>query len=156
MNINKIIYGFALALAFVFSGSAMAAEVFGNDSNQLTVTAGTTGDCPLLAENVTLGVSANVVGGYACDEGNNIIQVGACHKGGSRDEVSCDSWSEDDPATPNVDESNPIPGCSSTDGVGNPDFKAFFATSAGGVMQAKALGNRCTEDSLGGLDDWAN
>ena len=152
---KKIIFGFVMAWAFVISGNAMAVESFGETEQSITVTGGVGNDCPLLAENVTLGVSANVIGGWACDEGNNIIQVAACHKGGSRDEVSCASY-DDQPASVDGTPTNIIPGCSDTTGVGDPDFKAFFATSQGGVMAEKGLGTRCTTSSLEGLSDWAN
>lgn len=144
---KKLISCVTVALAVGMSGSAMAATTWGDTNNTKTVTGGINGDCPLLGSDVKLTTSAHVNGGYACDEGNNIIQVAACHQGGSRDAVSCSTYDAS---------SNPIDGCSDQTGSGTPNFKAFWASSEGGVMQTKTLDTRCNNGTLGALDSWAN
>lgn len=105
-------------------------------------------ECALLADPVTLGVSANVHGAYACDEATNLVQVGACHEGGSRSAgVSCAS--DADPSTVEVELP---PGCTNTTGNSTiPDYKAFFISSKGGVMGEFALGARCSETTITGI-----
>ncbi|MHB0807684.1 hypothetical protein [Stutzerimonas nitrititolerans] len=113
------------------------------------VTGGRTGECTLLAENVTLGASANVHGAWACDETENLVQVAACHEGGSRQQgAACvDLALDDDP------DSVELPaGCTAVGGFSTiPDYKAFFTSSKGGVMQEYALGGRCTENTITGI-----
>jgi hypothetical protein len=150
---KKIVLAVAFAMSAGMSGAVLSATVFGETASTDEVTGGTAGDCPLLQDTVTLGVSANVVGGWACNETTNLIQVAACHKGGSRAQgVACNS--DGDPSTPLVVD---LPaGC--TDVTGNstiPSFKAFSASSGGGVMSEVVLDQRCTEAQLGGID-WVN
>jgi len=148
---KKIILAMSFVLGTAMSFSTFAATTFiGTDE----VTGTSTGECTLLAETVNLSVSANVVGGWACDETLNIIQVAACHPGGSRDQgPQCTEQTPDDTS----DDPNLPAGCDTAEGYSTiPDYKAFMASSAGGVMTEKALGTRCTESSLGGLSDWKN
>lgn len=150
---KKIIFAVALAMGASVTGSAFAATVFGESARTDEVTGTSTGECPLLAETVILGVSSNVIGGWACDEAQNVIQVAACHKGGSRDiGVACSS--DGDPSTPDTIE---LPaGCATTDGNSDiPSFQAFTASSAGGVMSGVKLDQRCTEAQLAGIP-WVN
>lgn len=107
-------------------------------------------DCALLAETVTLGVSANVHGAYLCDEAENLVQVGACHEGGSRSRgAACVDLDVDEPG-------NQLPeGCTEVGGFSTiPNYIGFVASSEGGVMQEYALGGRCSGDTLSGLEVW--
>jgi len=118
------------------------------------ITGGTTGDCTLLAETVTLGVSANVHGAYNCDETENLVQVAACHEGGSRAQgAACVDLN-----TTDGDPNGPLPaGCSAIGGFSTiPDYKAFFTSSKGGVMSEYALGGRCSESTITGIDGFEN
>lgn len=133
----------------LFANAASAATAF--TANQ-PVTGGANGDCPLLVETVTLGVSSKVHGAYNCDEAKNLVQVGACHEGGSRKGVTCVAITdpEDSTAEPtypagcnagNVGEQSPIP-----------SYKSFFTSSTGGVMVEYPLDGRCGADTLKGID----
>lgn len=150
---NKYIaYVAVAALGSMLSGAAFSATVWGETTQSEEVTGGVAGDCPLLSDTVMLGVSANAVGGYACDEATNLIQVAACHTGGSRQQgVAC---VDTDPLTPG----DQLPdGCAAVGGNSTiPSFKAFFASSMGGVMAEIALDQRCTEAQLGAVSDWVN
>lgn len=109
-------------------------------------------DCALLSETVTLGVSKSVHGAYACDETLNLVQVAACHEGGSRAQgAACV-----DLDTTDGDATGPLPaGCTA---VGEPafstipDFKAFYASSQGGVMAEYALGGRCDDAKVAAVE----
>jgi len=130
---------------------ATAATATAFTANQ-EVTGGRTGDCTLLAENVTLGASANVHGAWACDETENLVQVAACHEGGSRQQgAACVDL---DPDTPD----NQLPaGCSDVGGFSTiPDYKAFFTSSKGGVMQEYPLGGRCSESTITGIEGFSS
>lgn len=143
-----------LAAGFSMSaGLASAAEAFTGNSE---VTGGTAGECTLLAENVTLGVSAKVHGAWACDEALNLVQVAACHEGGSRSGVTC-------AATPVLDENGAVvpdqftyqAGCTA-ETVGEqssiPSYGAFFASSAGGVMVQQPMDGRCSDTTVVGIE----
>ncbi|MBF6617247.1 MAG: hypothetical protein ITG07_11060 [Candidimonas sp.] len=143
---NKQLIAAFMAVGFSMSaGIASAAEATAFKGNQQV----TKSECALLADPVTLGVSANVHGAYACDEATNLVQVGACHEGGSRAAgVSCST--DADPSTPDVTE---LPqGCTDTTGNSTiPSYKAFFISSNGGVMSEFPLGNRCSESTVVGI-----
>lgn len=133
----------SLSMSATIASAATATAFKGNQE----VEGGVGGDCALLAETVTLGVSANVHGAYACDETENLVQVAACHEGGSRQQgAACVDL---DPNTPD----NQLPaGCSALGGFSTiPDYKAFFTSSKGGVMQEHALGGRCSESTITGI-----
>nr|WP_298165519.1 hypothetical protein [uncultured Pseudomonas sp.] len=142
---NKQIIAALLAAGFsLSSGVVSAVEAF---EGNVTVAAA---DCALLAESVTLGVSANVVGAYDCSEENNLVKVAACSSGGSRQQgVACNFiLDENDQPTEALPE-----GCEAQGGFSTiPDYKAFYTSSAGGVMQEKQLGTRCTDTSIVGID----
>ena len=110
--------------------------------------------CALLSETVRLGVSAKVHGAYNCDEEENLVQVAACHEGGSRQQgVACV------PTDPN-DPDSPLPaGCGGNPTPSNsniPDYKAFFTSSQGGVMQEQQLGARCSSGTITGISGFSN
>lgn len=151
---NKQLIAALMAVGFgLFAGAASAATAFtGNDE----VTGGTTGECTLLAEDVTLGVSSKVHGAWACDETLNLVQVAACHEGGSRSGVTC-------AATPVLDENGAVvpdqftyqAGCSA-ETVGQqssiPSYGAFFTSSAGGVMVQQPMDGRCDDTTVVGIE----
>lgn len=145
---------FAAAGLACFASLASAAPTVTGASTQIT-----TVNCPLLAEAVTVGMSARVVGSYNCSAATNTVRVGACHAGGSRAPLACNSVQNQaaiDAALaagqPAVAPEYPA-GCSAT-GTGTStvgDFKAFVASSRGGAMAELPLGGACTEARLGGL-----
>lgn len=132
---NKQIIAALMAVGFGLSaGSAIAAPTA--FTGNATVT---NAECSLLAETVTLGASKNVHGAYDCIEAANLVRVGACSSGGSRQVgAACVDL---DPATPG--DQLPL-GCAAPGGFSTiPDFKAFFTSSKGGVMAEYNLGGRC-------------
>lgn len=141
----------AAALFIGFSTSAMIATAAPTAfQGNVEVTHGTTGNCPLLAETVRLGVSAKVHGAYDCSEANNLVKVAACHEGGSRQAgVACNYLLD-----ANGDPTTELPaGCTAPGGTSTiPDYKAFFTSSRGGVMQEQQLGNRCNASTIVGIE----
>lgn len=148
---KKQLIAVLVAAGFSMSaGLASAATAFTGNS-EVTTTA-----CTLLAENVTLGVSSKVHGAWACDETLNLVQVAACHEGGSRAGVTC-------AATPVLDDNGAaIPGeftyqagCTA-ETVGQqstiPSYGAFFASSAGGVMVQQPMDGRCDGSTVVGIE----
>jgi hypothetical protein len=153
---KKTIFAVTFAAAVCVPGMVSAATLFEGEAYAIplngTVPAGFTGTsatCELVNDNVKLGVSKNVVGGFACDEVNNLVQVASCHSGGSRAVgVACNS--DADLNTPNTTELPP--GCADTTGNSTqPSFKAFTLSSAGGVMNEAPLSGRCTSSTLSGI-----
>lgn len=120
----------------------------------------TTAACTLLADAVNVGVSAKVVGAYSCDETLNIVQVASCHEGGSRATgPACGLGAAATASLPPEQRQADVPGCTygQTPAQANstiPSYKAFYATSAGGVMQEAALGTRCNTSSIAGISLW--
>lgn len=153
---KKLILASTFVLGAAVSGIASAATTFENVAFAIPLgatpsaeaAAATNAECALLSDEVKLTVSANVVGGFACNETNNLMQVAACHAGGSRATgVSCSS--DADLSTPEVE----LPaGCDDTSGNSTiPSFKAFSASSAGGVMSEVSLDQRCTPAQMAGI-----
>ena len=144
--------GFALSVGVV-NAAPPSAGFTGNASI-------TTALCPLLADAVNVGVSAKVVGAYSCDETLNLVQVGTCHEGGSRSTgPACGLGAAATAALPVAQQQQDVPGCSygQTPAQLNstiPSFKAFYTSSAGGVMQEAPLGTRCASASLVGISLW--
>lgn len=146
----------ALMIGVGVSASAFAAPILVTTASE-TVSA--TDNCVLLANDVTVGVSSNVTGGYQCNETTGIIMVAACHAGGSRDTgVICAYYDDDgDATTPMVlnssgctDDMTKAPAKPST----IPNYKAFSASSAGGAMTEQELTGRCDQTSLPALTFW--
>ena len=126
---KKIFFKAAAVAGFTLLGmsSAVAATAF---KSNVDVIGGIDGQCTLLSENVKLGASANVHGAWACDETKNLVQVAACHEGGSRQQgAACVDLD------PEQDEDQLPPACKQVGGFSTiPDYKAFFTSSQGGVM----------------------
>jgi hypothetical protein len=146
---------FAAAGLTCFASLASAAPTVTGSSTSISAT-----DCPLLAESVTVGMSARVVGSYNCSEALNTVRVGSCHAGGSRSPLACTIQNQaaidaGAAVTPTPVVVTPIytAGCNA-DGSGTSTvagFRAFVASSRGGAMAELPLGGACTESSLGGL-----
>ena len=142
---KKNLLALLVAVSFGSAGAVVAAPAAFQGNNDVDST-----ECTLLAETVTLGVSANVHGAFNCDETENLVQVGACHEGGSRSQgAACVDLDPND-----GDPNGPLPaGC---DGIGGfstiPDYKAFFTSSEGGVMSEYPLGGRCGAGTIVGID----
>jgi len=146
---KKNIIAALLAVGLGASAAVAVAAPAAFKGNQ-EITHGTTGNCPLLAETVMLGVSANVHGAYDCNEETNLVKVAACHEGGSRQAgVACNYLLDE-----NGDPTDELPaGCDAQGGTSTiPDYKAFFISSRGGVMQEQQLGSRCNESTILGID----
>lgn len=147
---------FAAAGLACFASLASAAPTITGASTSISTT-----DCPLLAEAVTVGMSARVFGSYNCSAATNTVRVGACHAGGSRAPLACNSVQNQaaiDAAAaagqPAVAPTYPA-GCAA-DGTGTStvgDFKAFVASSRGGAMAEVPLGGACDAARLGGLSN---
>ena len=152
---KKLILSAALA---GMSFSAMAADTATSFTGNHTVTT-VAADCPLLSGSVTLGASNNVHAAYRCDDQYMTVEVGACHKGGSREAAVCAKVDLNDPATP-LDASDDVwnySGC--TDLLlgkipddQDPDFNGYVIGSTGGSIVAMPLGGACTATNLTALD----
>lgn len=146
---KKYLIAATIIAGFNISGVASAQTAIAFQGNHL-VTSGVGKECALLMEDVTLGVSANVHGAFLCDEAENLVQVGACHEGGSRGRgAACTDQN-------NQMEGDQLPeGCTVASGFSTiPSYIGFMASSAGGVLQEHALGGRCSGSTLTGLDAW--
>lgn len=125
--------------------------------NNVQVTGGVGGDCPLLSRNITLGVSARVTGAYDCDEATNMVKVAACHEGGSRSGVTCAAIPVlDDEGIATGEVTYPA-GCTAEMAAAGtqsptPSYKSFFTSSAGGVMVEYPLDGRCSDSTLTGVE----
>lgn len=139
--------GLVLSSSFALGAQAVSGNVtVGNAASTADNT-----DCELLSEIVTLGVSTKVHGAYFCDEATNLVQVAACHEGGSRKGVSCTD-------TDTVTAGDQLPaGCTVADGStsATPSYKSFFASSAGGVMAEIPLDGRCSATTIVGIDGFS-
>lgn len=144
-----------IALVLLVTGSALfssasMAQTATAFTGSAQVTGGTAGTCPLLAEDVTLNASANVVAAWSCDEANTIIRTAACHRGGARVPLLCALTDPQDPQSWNV------AGCTTAgEPSGEPDYRAYGASSRGGVIAQYALGGRCEDGTLTGLGFWS-
>lgn len=140
---NKQILSVMIAAGIAFSaGMAHAAgTAFTGNSD---VTGGTSGQCTLLSEDVTLGASKNVHGAWSCDETLNKVVVAACHEGGSR--AQGPACVDTDPLTTG----DQLPaGCAAAEGFSTiPDYKSFSNSSDGGVTTEWALGARCDNTTV--------
>jgi hypothetical protein len=142
----------ALGLGLVAGVAFAAPTTFtGNE----TVTGGVGNDCALLARDITLGVSAKVTGAYECDEATNMVKVAACHAGGSRSGVTCAEIPVFDDTGTQTGVTYAA-GCDATSAAAGtqspiPSYKAFFTSSAGGVMSEQPLDGRCGDSTLTGI-----
>lgn len=145
---KKQLIAVLMAAGFSMSaGLASAATPFTGNTTVATTA------CTLLAEDVTLGVSSKVHGAWACDETLNLVQVAACHEGGSRAGVTCAARTvtAEDGTTSVVYQA----GCSAeTEGQQSsiPSYGAFFASSAGGVMVQQPMDGRCDNTTVVGIE----
>jgi hypothetical protein len=114
----------------------------------------------MLSEAINVGVSNSVVGAWSCEETLNLVEVGACHSGGSRSTgPACGAGAAATASLPLEEQQPNVPGCTygQTPPQLNstiPDFRAFYTSSNGGVMQESGLGTRCTEAALSAIDNW--
>lgn len=148
---NKQIIAIIAAAGFSLSAGVVSAAT--PISGNVSVTGGVGGQCPMIGDTIRVGVSANVVGAYECDEVTNLVQVAACHRGGSRQQgVLCVTSTPVPPATEGV-----LPeGCTAElEAAGGrspiPDYKAFYTSSLGGVMEEQQLGSRCSDTTILGI-----
>ncbi|MEN8168666.1 MAG: hypothetical protein ABFS08_00405 [Pseudomonadota bacterium] len=152
---KNIISTVVVVMGLGFASIAMAAPTAYVDNIKISqdgTGTGVDGTCALLNETVKIGVSANVNGAFECDETNGIINVAACHEGGTRAPIKC-AYTVD--ANGDTTTTWNAAGCDTVGGDStDPDYTAFTASSRGGVMLGIALGDRCTSSSLTGLDFW--
>nr|WP_298135814.1 hypothetical protein [uncultured Pseudomonas sp.] len=135
---KKIIFGVMLSVGIV--SGAFAADNAGTVIPSGTaITAGTGNDCSLLSEDVTINLSNNVFGAYACNTTDNVIGVATCHPTGRKGnvQVACDPTSASAPA-----------GCTATDAsaptVGTATVQgglAFTASTRGGSVTGTNAAN---------------
>lgn len=153
---NKIISVVVIAMSLGVAGSALAADNDAPFTGNVKITADDTG-CPMLAGDVTLGVSANVHGMWVCDEQYNVVKVGACHEGGTRSPAVCAWLPGTDGLVGTSDDVLNYTTCTEAD-IGkiptgqDPDYNAYVIGSGGGSIAGVALGGRCDATSLPGLD----
>jgi hypothetical protein len=159
---KKIIYAVAIVMGAGLSSVASAATtptVFA--SGNYTVTTDDA-DCPMLTDQVVIGVSSKVHGGYSCNETSAVIKVAACHEGGSRNTGVACAWVDlNDPVTPldATDDTLNSAGCTAqmvTDGDNStiPNYNSFSLTSNGGSITAIELEGRCDDASLTAITFW--
>ena len=142
---KKLLIGSLVVAGFGFSGFVSAAGVTLPSDGVVTTTA-----CELLADQVTINLSANVSAAYQCDTADAAIRIGTCHVAGSRAprSVTCEDISTETGYQPNAQ------GCSSTnDGnsIDIVDFSGFYATSRGGSVAEIPLHGTCTDETVGAM-----
>lgn len=132
-----------LAFGSIFSGVVSAASAALPANGKITKAA-----CSLLAEDVTINPSKNVLMAYDCDTTTtSSIDVAACHTAGrttSRTElVPCDA----DPLTTTIPACTTPPATTNTTGA-----NIFTANSNGGKVQPGAFvdNEKCTATSVAG------
>lgn len=135
----KKVLGFIAVLALV-SGFASAETAFGDATDGGGSSTITSGDCSLLGGGVQLNLSANVFGGYDCDETNQDIKIATCHFAGSR-------------AALDVTTTDPDTGETTTETI--TDYRAFTASSTGGSVEINALGGNCNSTNLLALEHFS-
>ena len=136
---KKIITTMAV-LAVTFMGSSVHAAGAVDSGSFTSGTLMDGNDCMLLTGSVTPSLSANVHAGFRCSEAYGIIQVGACHEGGSRDAstVDCAIVLE----IPNVITVYNDASCTSvSDTFELADRRYFSMTSSGGALATASLGS---------------
>lgn len=133
----------ALSLAGV-SSFASAVQIDGNPILPA--------DCSLLAEQVTLNLSTNVIGAYNCDVPNTRVDIGACHESGSRKPlvVNCTAVGVDPVSGDNIYNDD------SCDGTPQQtftiaDYRGYQASTSGGSVGASDLGGNCNAGAAEGL-----
>lgn len=141
---KKVIFGVMLSVGVV--GSTFAADDAGTVIPSGTaITAGAGNDCSLLSEDVTINLSNNVFGAYACNTTDNVIAVATCHPTGRKGnvQVACD------PTDANAPE-----GCAATDAsaptVGTATVLgglAYTASTSGGSVTGTNAENCVTGGS---------
>lgn len=136
----------AVASVMATSSVALAAPITGNPITP-------NNDCALLAEQVTLNLSTNVIGAYNCDVPNTRIDIGACHQSGSRKPlvVACQATGVDA-------QGNNIYNDASCDGTPQQTFtianyRGYEASTSGGSVGATDLGGSCTATTAQALVD---
>lgn len=88
-------FGFALvAVGVMFAGAVNAAPAALPANGRIDVIA-----CPLLADDVVITPSNNVIMGFNCEGTAQTIQVGACHTSGRTGERTVPTPCDSDPAT---------------------------------------------------------
>lgn len=141
---KKFLTALTVASCF-FAANGYATEI----KSGTAITADAAG-CELLAQEVTINLSSNVFGAYACQKANNVIKVATCHKAGSRkiETIKCAVVDKDDDGNSIWNGSD----CKTTDDTfQSQNFgKAAFATTAGGSVAAKSLAAYC--DSAASLE----
>lgn len=147
---KKIISVAVMALGLGLAGSVSAGAFTGNT----TVTADADG-CIMLSGSVTLGVSSSVHGMWVCNEGLNLVKVGACHEGGSRKPYLCDVVSAATVEAPDATKWN-YEGCveigKAPTGKEAVSYNAFVIGSDGGsVAPVPLTGARCSNDTISAL-----
>lgn len=158
---KKQIFSLVAAVSFGLSvGAVNAAPAAFTGNVKLEPLGGAANICAMLADAVNIGVSNSVVGAWDCNETLNLVQVGTCHPGGSRQNgAACGLGAAATASLAPELQQEDVDGCTygQTPAQVNstiPSFKAFYTSSAGGVMQESALGTRCAAAALTGISNW--
>lgn len=140
---KKNIFAVAFLVGMGVAAGAGAADV-GQSTGFQSSSKVTQANCKLLASDVTLNLSSKVWGSYKCDETTSVIQVSACHEGGSR--ASTTVPCAESPAG----SGNYLPaGCTATTPtIAIADYSGFVAGSNGGSVAQGVLGGNCTGTSV--------
>ncbi|MGV0056708.1 hypothetical protein [Stutzerimonas sp. 381-2] len=137
------------AIFALVAGLSMTTQVIAADAGSAipsgTAIPATTAGCSLLSEDVTINLSNNVFGAYACNITDNVIAVATCHPTGRKGNVtvSCDPTDANAPAgCAAADAAAPTEGTATVQGG-----LAFTASSRGGRVSGTAAANCVTGGS---------
>lgn len=143
---KNFIMGVAVVVGSIFAGNVLAeGTALGVGGGVVTET-----DCVLLSSQVRINLSANVSGGYQCDEIDQDIRIATCHAAGSRQAGSeqCQQVGTETDGSPIFNDAS----CgSAADTFEIADFRGFVASSTGGSVSAQALGGACGTDTVTAL-----
>ena len=144
---KKIFTTIAVLAASFMSSSAYAAGAV----DAASFTSGTaidSADCMLLTGSITPSLSANVHAGFRCSDAFGVIQVGACHEGGSRDASTITCAITDNTTTPPT--YNDATCTSEADTFEIADRRFYTMSSSGGSIATAALGEQvpCADAEL--------
>lgn len=144
-----------IAYALIAAGMSLSFSVFAAPAAvpaDGVVTAGATGLCPQLSEQVKINLSSNVSGAFNCDEASNTITIATCHNAGSRlPSLKCAQIGTDPTTNAPIFNDDQCDAQKVADGEsieGTPDYRGFFAQTSGGSVAPAFLGGQCAGSVL--------
>lgn len=142
---------FALAILASFSFGAVAADNAGTAIPDNGLIQAAAAGCSLLTEDVTLNLSNNVFGAYACNTAANIVAIATCHPNGRKGNIAvdCDPVARAESSPGAGDGYTPPQGCTLKSNNQGPNDGtmtvqgglAFSASSRGGRVQGVSAQN---------------